>query len=204
MKRTLLLASFLLLTMSAAAQPNGDPLFTIGDHEVGVYLGLGGRLTSLFGEPAGTLDARGAFTIDRRWSIGLMGAAFEYDKSLHALVDDGSYRINAAYGGFFVERMFFLGEHVLLSISIATGYGEVSYRYDKEYRKDKIWTEETIDRTEFAFFEPSVGLQFNVGGGFWIGMTGSYRNTSPVELLGTSEHVFQKFSGGLTITYALF
>lgn len=211
MKRTFTLILTILFTFTAAqaqehpdAQHDKTSLFMLGDTEVGLYLGTAARYTKLFGEDAGLLEFRGALTFDRRWSVGLMGAGLWYDRSLHELVDDGSYRIEMAYGGLFVERMFNLSDDFILSVSVATGYGEVKYRYDKEYRMEKRWTEETIDQTTFAFFEPTVGVQFRLGGHWGLGLAGSYRNTSPVELLGTDKGVFRKFSGGVTLTYGLF
>jgi hypothetical protein len=188
----------------AGAQQDEQAAFTLGEHKVGIYVGTGVRHTTLFGENAGLLELRGAFTFNRRWSVGLMGASLWYDKSLHELVDDGSYRLEMGYGGLYVERMFPLTNDLILSASVATGYGVAAYRYDKEYHAEKTWTEETIDQTTFAFFEPGLTLQWNFSGNFWLGASAHYRNTSPVELLGTSEDVFRKFSGGLTLTYGLF
>lgn len=213
MKQILTLAALTFFATAALAQDQVSPpaegtshaMFTTsGGHEIGLTLGVGGRYTTLFGDDAATLDLRGAFTVDRRWVIGLTGSAFNYDHTLRELVDDGSYRFEAAYGGLFVERWFGLGDDAILSIGVATGYGEAAYRYDKEYRKDKRWTEESIDRTTFAFFEPSVGLQVRLAGRVWLGAVASYRNTSPVDLLGTPETVFQQWSAGLQIGYGLF
>lgn len=218
MKQFLTLAAIILFTttaitttavaqdrMTPTAQETSPGLFTTsGGHEIGLTLGVGGRYTTLFGDDAATLDLRGAFTVDRRWVVGLTGSAFNYDHTLSELVDDGSYRFEAAYGGLFVERWFGLGDDVILSLGVATGYGEAVYRYDKDFRTEKLWTEETIDRTEFAFFEPSIGLQVRVAGRIWLGAVASYRNTSPVQLLGTPETVFQKWSAGLQLGYGLF
>ncbi len=217
MKRIITLSIAILLSITTAnaqsstgtndkssARGRNVAAFTVGDTEVGVYAGVATKYTTIFGEHAGLLELRGAFTVDRRWSIGLVGAGLWYDKSLHELVDDGSYRIEMAYGGIFVERMFSLSDHFILSLSVASGQGEVRYIYDKEYRDEKTWTEETIDRTTFAFFEPTVGMQVQVSDRVWLGVSGSYRNTSPVQLIGTDEDVFRKFSGGLTLTYGVF
>ncbi|MDT8323619.1 MAG: hypothetical protein RRA94_05885 [Bacteroidota bacterium] len=205
MKRTIFLAiALLVFTAATARAQNQETLFTMGDTEVGLSLGTAARYTTIFDDDAGLLEFKGLLTFDRTWAVGLMGAGLWYDKSLHDLVDDGSYRIEMAYGGVVVERWFSLSPDVIFSLSVATGYGEVKYRYDREYRKDKIWTEESIDQTTFAFFEPGVALQLNLSGRLWLGVSGSYRNTAPVELLGTDENVFRKFSGGVTVTYGLF
>jgi len=206
MKRIFTLTALLIAfaANNTMAQQDEHTAFTLGDHNVGIYVGTGVRYTTLFGETAGLVELRGALTFNRRWSVGLMGAALWYDKSLHELVDDGSYRLEMGYGGLYVERMFPLSSDLILSASVATGYGVAAYRYDKEYHAEKIWTEETIDQTTFAFFEPGLALQWNFSGSFWLGVAASYRNTSPVELLGTSEEVFRKFSGGVTLTYGIF
>lgn len=205
MKRTFALTlAFTLLTLGSAFAQQEEAPFTIGDSKVGLSLGTSARYTTLFDEDAGLLELKGLLTFNRTWAVGLTGSALWYDKELHSLVDDGSYRMEMAYGGMVVERWFSLSQDLIFSVSVATGYGEVKYRYDKEYRKDKIWTEETIDQTTFAFFEPGIAMQWNISGRLWLGVAGSYRNTSPVELLGTDEDVFRKFNGGLTLTYGLF
>ncbi len=186
------------------AQTDDSYLFKINDTQIGGYIGVGGRMTSVNSEAAGFLDGKIVGVINEKWGVGLAYSALHYDKGLNALVNDGAYHLNAAYGGIYVERIFTLSEDFKFSISITSGMGEVFYQYDKDYRKEKVWSEEIIDKTTFAVFEPAIEFGYNFAGNYWIGIMGSFRNTSPLELIGADEQLFQKFTGGISVKYGLF
>ncbi len=200
--RTILIAILITLT-SVFAQNERDYLFKISDVEIGGYLGFNGRVSSLDSKAVGFADFKAALTFDGGWAVGLMGSFLYHDRSEDQLVNDGTYRLNASYGSIFIEKMFFLSDDFILSLSIATGEGEAFYEYNKDYRKEKVWSEEIIDKTTFAMFEPAVEIQYNVGGNWWIGIMGAYRNTSPVEMIGTDENLLRNFSGGLSVKWGL-
>jgi hypothetical protein len=204
MKIKAFLLAFFLLSVSAFSQSDKNYIVAFNGTKIGAYIGTSGRYsTTLNSDPAGFLDFRGAVVINN-WAIGLMGSGLYYDKNLSELVNDGTYHLNVSYTGIFVEKIFPLNDNFKFSVSIATGKGEAIYEYDKEFHKEKIWTEETIDKTTFAFFEPSIELQHRISGNWWIGITGSYRNTSPLYLLGTDENLLRKFTGGITFKWGIF
>jgi hypothetical protein len=203
MKNGLLILAFFFLSLNIFAQEK-DYIYQLGDVKLGGYVGTSLKYTSFENKPAGFMDFKAAVTINSRWAVGVGVSGLYYDKSLSALVDDGTYHVYANYSSLFVERMIPLNDELILSLSITSGQGEVYYQYDRDFRGDKLWSEEIIDKTTFWVFEPGIELQYNVGGNFWLGMTGSYRSTSPIELLGASEDMLKQFNGGLTFKWGIF
>lgn len=204
MKIKLLTLALILLTIVTFGQERENHFATWGNTKIGGYVELNGRATEVGDETYPVFGARAVLVFNGKWGLGVTGSAFDYDESLSALVDDGTYRLEAAYGGFFVERIFSINENFKLALSIGTGYGMAQYRYEKEYRKDKRWTEEFIDVVQFAFFEPGIEIEHRIAGNFWIGAAGSFRNTSPLELIGTDDGFLQSWSAGLSVKYGIF
>lgn len=201
--RILLVIAFLTVT-ATYAQDIQNYLIKIDQTKLGAYLSLSGRFSSVESNLAGFGDFKAAVTFNGNWSIGIMSSGLYYDKSLNHLVNDGTYHLYASYGALFVEKIFSLNNDFKISLSIASGKGEAYYQYDKDYRKEKVWSEETIDRTTFAIFEPGIEIQHRIYGNWWIGVVGSYRNTSPLRLVNTDDSLLQKLSGGISFKWGVF
>lgn len=205
MKTKLLLTVTMLLTSMIFAQSeSGNYLITIGETKVGGYISLGGRYNQINSDNAGMLDVRAAITFQSGWAVGLAASGLSYDKGLKELAADGTYHLEAGYAGLFIEKIFSINEDFKFSASILMASGLTKYRYDKDYRKNKVWTEETIDETTFHVTEPSIELMHRISGNWWVSLTGGYRNTSPVEMIGTDEDIFRHFSGGVAFKYGVF
>lgn len=195
---TIIFAIFFVLSVYAQespARPGGSPV------AVGGYMSLTTKAGSLNSDIAGLFDLRIATTLDRTWSAGIGVSGLWYDKKLSALVNDGTYHLNAGYAGIFVEKFFDVAEDLSFSVSVLSGVGTAEYLYDREYWKKKSWSEEVIDRTTFTLIEPAVELSYMIGSEVSIGMMSSIRRTSPVELIGTSEKVFNRVNYGLTMRW---
>ncbi len=205
MKKTLTLVIALAIAGCGVAFANGPQhVFTLGDNAVGIYAGGGMRYSTVNGDPAGFLDIKGALVFNGTWAFGVVGSSLYYDKALSALTSDGTYHLNVAYGAVFAERIFDVNNDCTISIALLLGQGEAYYRYDNEYREEKVWTEETIDRTTFAVIEPTVEIQHRIAENLWLGASAGYRSTSPLRLLGASDTMLQRFSGGLTLKWGIF
>jgi hypothetical protein len=200
-----LIAAFLMTVSVFAQTEKNNYVFKVNDTEIGVYGGIGGRYsTTLNADHAGFMDFKGAVVFDGEWGVGFIGSGLYYDKKLSSLVNDGTYHFYASYGGVFVERIFSLNNNFKISLSIASGAGEAWYEYDKDFHKEKIWSEEIIDKTTFAIFEPAIEIQHRISGNWWIGVNGSYRNTSPLTMIETDENLLRKFSGGIMFKWGIF
>jgi len=199
----LTLASCISLTAIAQESSTQQPPVSNGSNLGGTIL-VAGKYTTLNAQAAGFLEVRGGITLNDSWTFGLGGAGLYYDKKLSSLVSDGTYHLYAAYGGIYVERSFWISPNFKGSVSLLTGQGKIYYQYDNDYRKEKVWTEEIIDETTFAVLEPGVTLQYRVGENVWLGLTASYRSTSPIRLLNTSESLLRNGSAGLTFSWDVF
>ena len=205
MKTKLLLLVSLALAATFIAQPKEkNYLFTLGETNLGGYLALGGKYTTVNSDNAGILDFRAALTFESGWAVGFGASGFSYDKKLSALVSDGTYHLEAGYAGFFVEKIFSITDDFKLSASVLMASGLTKYRYDKDYRKDKTWAEETIDQTTFYVTEPAIEVTHRIAGNWWVALSGSYRLSSPVQMIGTDEEIFKNFGGGISFKYGLF
>lgn len=210
MKKSVLLLFVLLLTSGLSAQDavQKDALWTItrGEHQyrIGAYAGINTKYSTYDSDPAGYLDLRAAVTLNGKYALGFSASGLYFDKKLRRVVNDGTYHIYAGYAGLFFARMFRVNEDMKLALSIFTGQGEAYYQYDKDYRENRPWYQEVIDRETFHVIEPGIEIEHRLKGNFWIGLTGSYRFTSPVELISTKDDLFQTFSYGISFKYGIY
>jgi hypothetical protein len=211
MKTKAIFLSLLFLVMciiSTAQETNKNYLFSYKgkkkEHTVGMYGSLGGTYSTVMDESANWLTARVGVVIDEHWGIGLAHSALNYDHELSQLVTDGTYHLQGAYSGMFLEYLVPFNNWGKLSISWTSGMGLLFYQYDKEYRKALTWTDEYIDAERFAANEFGAEFMIHVAGNWWVGLEGSYRNTSPIKMLGVEEDVLQKFNAGITVRYGIF
>ncbi|MBD3374673.1 hypothetical protein GF406_06525 [candidate division KSB1 bacterium] len=202
MKTRIIVAVMFVFSTLALCQT--DYFTTFRGHKVGGYLGTAGRVSSVFSDNAGYADLKGALVFDGKWAIGFTGSGLYYDKSLNRLVSDGTYHLQVAFGGLFVERIFSVNDNFKVSASLMTGQGEALYQYDRDYRKEKVWSEEIIDKTTFGVQELGIEIQHRIKGNFWLGLTGGYRNTSPLELIDTPDDLLEKWNAGVSFKYGIF
>ena len=198
-----IVAVFAASTFLFGEETGKNYLMTIGDSQVGGYIGLNGRASSVFSETGGFVDGKIGVVLNNKWTIGLTGSALTHDQQYDKLVDDGTYHLFVNYGGLFVERIFSINQDFKWSLGLMTGQGIAYYEYDKEFQKDKVWTEKIIDKTTFGVQELSLEIQHRVVGNFWLGVNGSIRNTSPIRLIGTSSEFLKKPSFGFSLKYGI-
>jgi hypothetical protein len=204
MKRFLatLTLGFLIVTTARAQQDSS--LITLFGYPVKGYIGTALQASSLNSQTVGYLEINGGIYINESWTIGAAAAGLYYDKKLSALVTDGTYHIYAAYAGILLERNLYRSQDWNASIALLAGAGTIYYQYDRDFRKDKLWKDEIIDQTTFSVLRPSLSVTYRVGGKLWLGVTGSYLYTSPVEMIGISDDAFRSFQGGLSLRYGIF
>lgn len=203
MRYILILLSILILSITGFAQEK-DYLFKIGETEFGGYLGFTGKFTNVADDPAGFADIKAGLTFSDTWAAGLFVSGLYYDKKLDNLVNDGTYHLYLSYGGIFVEKYFPLNNNITLAVCIQSGGGEAYYQYDKDYRKEKRWSEEVIDRTTFHVLEPGIELLYHIGENYRLGISGSYRSGSPLELISTDNELIHNFNGGISFKWGIF
>ena len=173
-------------------------------HHVSFYADLGASFGGNLEKSSFWLDGKAGLVWNQHWALGLAGSALNYDHQLSELVSDGTYRLEAGYSGMFVEYIAHLTKWARFSGSIITGQGVAQYRYDKEFTESREWYDELIDRETFAVFQPGVELQLKVWNKWWVGASASYRNTSPVKLLGQKDCFLQGMNYGFSVKYNLY
>lgn len=208
MKRLVMLVFALLLSINTFAQTEKDAFWTIrnegNEYRIGGYIGAGARYSGLGVKSAGFLDIKAAVTLNGKYAIGVSASGLYYDKKLNELVSDGTYHLYAGYTGLFFERIISLSDNTKLSLSILSGAGEAYYQYDKDYRENRPWYQEVIDKEIFFVTEPGIELQQRISSHMFIGINGSYRFTSPLNLVNTDSKLLQSFTGGITFKYGIF
>lgn len=209
MKRLMVTLFVIMMSMASFAQnERTNAIWTTGsgDNElrIGGYAAINTKYSTFEGKTAGYADFKVAAVFNSKYSVGLSATGLYYDKKLRKVVSDGTYHIYAGYVGLFLERMFTISDDTRMSVSLFMGQGEVSYEYDKEYREQKPWYQEVIDREKIHVTEPSVEVMQRISGNFWLGLTGSYRMTSDLNLVGTPDDLLRTFSGGISFKYGVF
>lgn len=209
-KAIFMTAGMVLFTLFSKGQ-NKDHANYIWSYEgkkktttIGVYSGLGYSYSEISGRNAGFLSARAGVVFNEKWAVGVGGSALNYDYALDELVTDGTYRLQAAYTGMFVEYIQPFGNWGKASISILSGQGLAFYEYNKDFREGKEWYEELIDVEEFAVFEPGVELGFRIMNNWWLTAQASYLTTSPVELLGQNKNFMENYTVGMGVKWGIY
>ncbi len=170
---------------------------------VGGYLGLSGSYTDVMGKGAGWLGGRIGVVFNHRFTVGVTGSALWYDYRLDELTASGTYHLETGYAGVFGEYMQPLGNRFKLGFSLVLGQGLAKFTYDRDFREDKPWYEQTIDQQVYSVTEPGVEALVRVAPKWWVGVNGSWRFTSPVGLKHTPDDLFQNFSGGVSVRFGL-
>lgn len=171
---------------------------------IGSYVGLSGTYSPLKGKNSYWLGGRIGVVFNNKWTIGIGGNLLDYDKQLDELVNDGTYRLQAGYGGLFVERLFSLQNWGKISMSWLSGSGITFFEYDKEYAESREWYQEIIDMEDFAINELGVEFQIRVYKNWWLGAQASYRLTSPIEMKGEDEFFLRDYSAGISVKWGIF
>jgi hypothetical protein len=212
MKTKMMLAAILFSTFGFAAMAQEKTVKDFiwkydgkkKEHTIGIYGGLSGSYTEVMGKTAGWAGARLGVVFDKRFTVGLAGYGLCFDHTLNSLVNDGTYRLESGYAGAYFEYMLPVGNRVRFGFSLLLGEGLAKFTYDKEFRDDKPWYQQTIDQHYYAVTEPGVEVLFRIAPKWWLGLNGSYRLTSPVELRQTSDDLFNKFNAGVSVRFGLF
>lgn len=173
-------------------------------HTIGAYAALSGTASEVSGKTALWAGAKLGVVLDHRYTLGVAAYGLSYDHSLTALVDDGKYHLEAGYTGLFFEYMQPLGKRFLLGFSVLTGQGTAKYTYDKDYRENKAWYEQTIDLQNFSVIEPGIEALIRVNPRWSFGINGSFRSTSPVRLKNTSTSILTNMNAGLSVRFGIY
>lgn len=221
MKKFILMTAILFfsayLGYSEDENTNEPQLKTLfGDSGPIRHSGYGGpqvKFTSI-NESFGLLvGGRGAWTINRTFSLGLAGYGLvtKHDvKYTDMFNTELIHNLNFGYGGLYFEYIYRPLDYVHFAgnILIAGGFANYSDRHNLD--NDNHYNDIGPTRT-YIVLEPTVAVEFNVTRFFRISVEASYRmmddvweNTEFTKSKGLSDINLKGFSGGLTFEFGSF
>lgn len=205
MKKVLLLWLFVILGLNISAQDKTErKLFTLDGNNIGGYIGVNPKFTTINSLGAGLIDIRAAIVVNKNWAVGFNTTGLLNDRHYSKIVKDGLYHLMASYQGLYLERIFEINNDAKYSFSFLIGQGTIKYNYCRSVIADKKWYEEIIDQTDFYIIEPSFDIYYNVYGNLWLGLNAGYNLTTSIRMMDTDEGILNKANGGLSIKYGLF
>ena len=181
-----------------------DPL------RIGGWGGLSTSISRVGDQDAILMGAKAGIIFNSSLSIGLAGYGLSgYMNNLYSgSLDEGrGAYLDAAYGGLFIEPSIASHLPVHISIPIIIGAGGAFYTktdmYDwrKEYHEN---TDHLLDYSSFFVFEPGLELEVNLVKFVRLGLGISYRHTSGLRLIDTSDDILNNYSASFTLKLGVF
>ena len=204
----IILGMLLAVTSMLQAQDARNYLWSFSHNEKTYEIGLYGTITmqyaEVFNQPAGYLGGEFAAIINHKWAVGWKGNALYYDRRLNELAENGTYHLEAGYAGIFGEYFWHVGKKLRVGMSLFSGTGLAQYRYDYEYREDKLWHEEIIDQKTFATLEAGLELSMPLANNWRVSLNDSCRTSSPVYLYDTDPYFIQGLNAGIGFKWGFF
>ncbi len=205
---TAIISLLIITSVNSANAQRQDHIwdFSVNNQQytVGLYGGLTGSYFEFAGDPAGMLSYQAGIVINGKFGIGLTGSGLYYDQQMPGLVADGSYHVNSGWNGGYIERMFTVTPRLRASLAWESGRGLFFYRYDNEFRAEKLWHEEIIDGDTYFVNKPTIKAHFRVAGNWWLGLEAAYTLASPVKAIAVDEKAMNGFSTGISLSYGIF
>ena len=181
------------------------------------YLGPQVKFSKVNDESAIFAGLRGAWTINKTFSIGIAGSGLVSSHDVNYTLNDTSLvksTFNFAYGGLYLEYIFMPREYIHVSTNVLFGFGG-SNLMD---RNDSLFWHRDFDKMDepwkhYLVIEPTVAVEFNVTKFFRIVAEGSYRYTSDiytsdeyknVKISGNKAIKLNGLSAGLTLEFGIF
>lgn len=204
---------------STKKEPEVKTLFGGGEFRSGGYGGPQIKFTDIDGDLGVMVGGRGAWTINRTFSLGLAGYGLvtQHDaKYVDTAGKNVNGVINMGYGGMYLEYIYQPLEYVHLAANVLVGAGAVNYSEDmwhSDSSDDEFDTHSNSNKPWKAIFvvEPTLAVEFNITTYFRISLEGSYRFVSSIrenDLYKANQSLkdinLKGFSGGLTLEFGCF
>lgn len=167
-------------------------------------LGLSMKGSSIDSKAAAWLGVNASYKISDKIELGLKAEGLSYDRKLNELDKDKSYHLQAGHAGVFLDwHPFGIGDYHF-SLPIYMGTGEISYIYDRKYRKDMKWADEIIDKDLFAVWQLGAEFEARFYNHWSLTINCDYRASSPIKMLGAEEDILNNFNAGISFKYNFF
>lgn len=125
---------------------------------------------------------KGAWVIGHGFALGIAGNAFATELNADIIPENEYNIVGGGYGGLLLEPIIWGNKPVHFSIPIIIGAGAVAFEtgyYDQNYMNP-------YDFDQYFVLEPGLEVELNITRFFRIGVGGSYRFTTDVDLTYTN------------------
>lgn len=184
----------LVCTLPLRAQSQPETLFG-GVARVSGWGGPTVRIGEFAGKTAGFVGGRGGVLLGGGFTIAGMGAGLVNDNIREP---GGTGRqLNMGYGGLYLEQMIAPNRLLHLSVGTLLGAGGASWidRFDRRIQ---------TPTDGFFVVEPEVSVEVNVTRFLRVGVTGTYRSVSGLDLPGLPTAQLSGVTGGLSFKFGKF
>jgi len=200
------------IILPANAQQDQEISTLFGNREGGIDHGGWGALTFGYSKvndkDTYLMGARGGWLIDHHFTIGLAGNGIISDKEYYELdLEDPTKGFNLAggYGGLFFEAIIAPNSPVHVTIPVIIGAGGISYIENSSWNDyNNNYEPYILDSDAFFVFEPGLEIELNLVRFMRLSVGGSYRYTSKVDMVGTSETMLRGFNGYFGLKFGAF
>lgn len=177
--------------------------------------------TSIMGQDALLVGARGGWLIDHRLTLGFAGHGLvtnvtnpAFDGQLYSRGDslfrESQFRMG--YGGFLIEPIIAPFSPVHVSLPILIGAGGATYQtYRPNYRptsgpdgRDEDYSDDVMYAQAFFVMEAGVDLEVNLVPLVRLGLGASYRYTSDLHMPATPKDALHGWNFGLSVKVGRF
>ncbi len=221
MKKFILMTAILFfsayLGYSADENTNEPQLKTLlGDSGPTRHSGYGGpqvKFTNIDGKFGVLVGGRGAWTINRTFSLGLAGYGLVTRQEVNytdMFNTNLNHNLNFGYGGLYLEYIYKPLEYIHFAGNVLIAGGATNYSDRNNWGNDSHDNDLDPTRT-YIVIEPTLAVEFNITRFFRISAEASYRwmddvweNKAFTNSKGLADIDLKGFSGGLTFEFGSF
>ncbi len=196
------IALLFAINLFAQTENKGFEKFDMINQKWNIGLSLKG--SSIDSKAAGWLGLNASYKISDNFEIGLKAEGLSYDRKLNELDKDKSYHLQSGHAGILLDWHPFGTGDYHFSLPIYMGTGEVSYVYDRKYRKEMKWADEIIDKDIFAVWQLGAQFEARFYNHWSLSIDFDYRASSPIEMIAADEDILNNFNAGISIKYNFF
>jgi len=170
MKKLITLSLMLLLIaggMAVADEYRWNAGLIIGGSNAGgdAMGGIGAEITREFGDYL---------------ELGFTAYAQSEVSAEHQDASGQEYHLESGYSALLIKPKLRVNEWLEIGLPLETGNGLLQYRYANEYREDKVWTEEILDRVNHSVYSAGIEPKLLLPGHGAISLGFGYRGTGPL------------------------
>jgi hypothetical protein len=198
-----------MLSLGTMAQQVKEMQTLFGnERSLGVFFGVGVKMTEIDKQPAIFTGGEFNLIIGRAMNIGVVGYGLSTSSftSNNEIGEDGYY-LSMGYGGLNLEPVFYSRSLVHFTVPVLIGVGGVSQKPEGyvafEPGEDPVVSEPRIS-DGFLIIEPGINAELNIFKFMRLTAGASYRMISDVQIPGMQQQALQGISGHIGLRIGWF